>query len=67
MGGYQGGGGYPGGGGYQPGGGFGARRDNEPEMSLENLLENIELIKQNIRDMKVLALFSTNCGYLLAP
>ncbi len=51
MGGYPGGGGYGGGGGYRGGG-----RDNEPEVSLEDLLENIEVMKQNIRDMKVVCL-----------
>ena len=53
-------GGYPGGGGYAGGGGFRGGRDNEPEVSLEDLLENIEVMKQNIRDMKVLHLPCTS-------
>ena len=28
-------------------------RDNEPEMSLEDLLETIEAVKAQIKDMKV--------------
>lgn len=51
MGGYPGGGGYGGGGGYRGGG-----RDNEPEVSLEDLLENVEVMKQTIKDMKVFPL-----------
>ena len=42
------GGGYPGGGGYQRG-----MRDNEPEMSLEDLLENVKAMEAQIEDMKV--------------
>ena len=62
MGGYPGGGGYGGGGGYRGGG-----RDNEPEVSLEDLLENIEVMKQNIRDMKVLYLPRTPSCCFPAP
>ena len=48
-------GGYPGGGGYGGGGGYRGCRDNEPEISLEDLLENIETMKHSIRDKKVLS------------
>ena len=62
MGGYPGGGGYGGGGGYRGGG-----RDNEPEVSLEDLLENVEVMKQKVRDMKVDHLPCTSPCCLPAP
>lgn len=61
MGGYPGGGGYAGGGSYRGGG-----RD-EPEVSLKDLLENIEVMKQNIRDMKVLHLPCASTCWVSAP
>ena len=66
YGGFPGMGGYPGGGGYAGGGGFRGGRDNEPEVSLEDLLENVEVMKQNIRDMKVLRLPRTSPRFILA-